>query len=164
MSFDQSSDFVVGVPTEETMSFLTEVTSPQMIHLNCSPIVYLSPPRDRADTVQLPTTEVVFTVQGHVFSYNPSTGRNEFCLIMDIHEDFRTLFSDLDLDLQHFVPYARLGLDPMRTKASRFWCNSVGNNLQGKTLTFTVTTSEAPILKAEFNTEVFNQYTNGHRW
>jgi hypothetical protein len=108
MSYDQSSDFVIGVPTPETQTYLTDVTSPQQVHLNTSPILYLSPPRDRADTVQLPTTEVPFTIMGHVFSFNSRTGKSEFCLMMDVHEDFRTLFSDLDLDLKHFVPYLRL--------------------------------------------------------
>lgn len=160
MSFDSSSDFLVGVPTAETSNYLREMSSPQIIPLNTSPIAFLSAPREKADTVQLPDTDVPFTVIGHLFSYNPVDKKPEFSMVLEVSLEFQTMFSDLDIDLTSFVPYARLAVDPMRTKASRFWCNSIGNALKGKILTFNVTTSDSPILKEQFNPMLFDQFYN----
>jgi len=164
MPYDSSSDFLIGVPTPNTISILTDMSSPQLVPFSTSPIVFLSPPRDRADTVQLPTTEVPFTVHGHVFAYNQVAGRSEFCVFLRVHDQFSGMFSDLDVDLNSFVPYTRLAVDPMRTKTVKNWCNNIGNNLHGKTLTFTVQTSDAPVLLSEFNPDLYHQVANGHRW
>ena len=164
MSYDSSTDFLVGIPTPRTIAYLEEISSPQLVHFATMPVVFLSPPQDRADTFQLPSTEIPFIVRGHVFAYNEVTGRSEFCIFLHVHDQFQTLFSDLDIDLNSFVPYTRLVVDPMRTKTVKKWCNSIGNNLHGSTLELTVHTSDAPVLSAEFNPDLYYQAVNGHRW
>jgi hypothetical protein len=61
------------------------------------------------------------------------------------------LFRDLQIDTQAFMPYFRIVMNPMNSKLTRFWSNSVGNSLNGREIMMQLQAASSDILTQEFN-------------
>jgi len=147
--YGTSHQFVVGVATPETIEVLRERTEAAPLEIIHQPLVYFSGPMDDATRfASLSDEPIEMEITGFDFRYNLKIQITEF--VIYLKPVFSTFMSDMRLDN---TPYARLALDPMRSKKVRFWCNSLGNNLIGQRLRFYVSVADDEVLLQNYNIE-----------
>jgi hypothetical protein len=129
--------FLIGTLAEPSAQEYADLVSSAPMYVSPSPVIYLTGPSE--DVPEPPEGLVDLKVLTHRIVFNPSTDRSEMLVYL-------TPFPSTS-----FVPYFRMAVNPMLSKLTRFWTNSVGNSLNGRTLTIQVHKSDNPKLLAEFN-------------
>jgi hypothetical protein len=157
-----SSSFIVGLLEEPSSGKYSRLVSSPPTFVPDSPVVFLSEPFDNPPSSIAGVGEV-FTVvpRTHRFAYNDNTGRTEFVVFVTPGSDNPDLYKTLGVDAQHFLPYFRIVVDPMRSNLIRHWCNSIGNALSGEELRLRIFVSSDPILSEEFNPTAITSLGDG---
>ena len=156
MSF--STTFVVvgvlGAPSDAQYRKMIQ-SAPMFI--SPQPVFYFSEPMDSpSQAPSLPSESVPVIVRTHRIAFNSNTGTSELIAFVTPSPRYPDLFRDLAVNTSTFMPYFRVSVDPMVSKVTRFWNNSLGNSLNGMELMVQLQVASSDVLAREFNADALD--------
>jgi hypothetical protein len=152
-----STTFVVGLLSSPFDSQYEQMIQSAPMFLSSKPVFYFSEPLDNpSQAPSLPTGSVPVVVRTHRIAFNSNTGNSELIAFVTPSPSYPDLFRDLAVNTSSFMPYFRVSVDPMVSKLTRFWNNSLGNSLNGRELMVQLQVASSETLAREFNPDALD--------